>query len=128
MVRYGYTILYITDPAKTRSFYHGLLGLPIKAEHGSYTEFETGTTVLASNTKEDVRSMIPYELPDKTGQQSIELGFVTDDVQQLYETIRAAGHETILPPTEKPWGQIVAYVLDPDGHLIELCSPVSSSN
>ncbi|WP_449403265.1 VOC family protein [Exiguobacterium artemiae] len=124
MVDYGYTILYITDPVKTRLFYHGLLGLSIKAEHGSYTEFETGSTILAFNTKEDVRSMIPYEIPDKTGQQSIELGFVTEDVAHVYEQIKNAGHQTVLPPTEKPWGQTVAYVLDPDGHLIELCSPI----
>ncbi len=125
MVRYGYTILYITDPVKTRLFYHDLLGLPIKAEHGSYTEFDTGSTILAFNTKEDVRSIIPYEIPDKTVQQSMELGFVTEDVAHLYEQIKKAGHKIILPPTEKPWGQTVAYVLDPDGHLIELCSPIN---
>ena len=124
MVHYGYTILYITDPVKTRRFYNGLLGLPIKAEHGSYTEFDTGSTILAFNTKEDVRSMIPYEIPDKTVQQSIELGFVTEDVAHVYEQIKNAGYQTVLPPTEKPWGQTVAYVLDPDGHLIELCSPI----
>ena len=30
----------------------------------------------------------------------------------------------VSPPVAKPWGQIVAYVRDPDGHLVELCSPL----
>lgn len=125
MIRYGYTILYIDDPKQTLMFYHELLGLPIKAQHGSYVEFDTGTTTLAFNTKEDVRTLISYDIPDKTGPQSLEIGFVTDDVKGVYERIIVAGFPSILAPTVKPWGQTVAYVLDPDGHLVELCSPMS---
>ncbi|WP_214846790.1 VOC family protein [Exiguobacterium sp. s193] len=124
MIRYGYTILYVHDPKQTLMFYHDLLGLPIKAQHGSYVEFETDSTILAFNTKADVRTLIPYDIPEVTGPQSLEIGFVTDDVNGVYERIVTAGHTSVLPPTVKPWGQTVAYVLDPDGHLVELCSPM----
>ena len=54
----------------------------------------------------------------------VELAFVTDDVASAYAKAVAAGAASIAPPTEKPWGQVVAYVRAQDGFLVELCSPV----
>ncbi|KOP29913.1 VOC family protein [Exiguobacterium acetylicum] len=125
MIQYGYTILYSEDSSRTLTFYRDVLGLSVKAEHGSYIEFETGQTTLAFNTREDVQQLIPgYAIPSGNVQQTLEIGFVTDDVPALYINVAEAGYETVLAPVEKPWGQVVAYVLDPDGHLIELCSPM----
>ncbi|WP_396136356.1 VOC family protein [Exiguobacterium sp. BRG2] len=39
MIQYGYTILYVEDTAQTLTFYRDVLGLSVKAEHGSYIEF-----------------------------------------------------------------------------------------
>ena len=36
------------------------------------------------------------------------------------------GATPLKAPTEKPWGQVVAYVRARDGSLIELCSPMGS--
>jgi len=125
MIQYGYTILYVEDTARTLTFYRDVLGLSVKAEHGSYIEFETGQTTLAFNTREDVQRLIPdYTIPSGKAQQTLEIGFVTDDVPTLFQKVEAAGSKTGLTPVEKPWGQVVAYVLDPDGHLIELCTPM----
>ncbi|WP_426272202.1 VOC family protein [Exiguobacterium sp. R-17] len=125
MIQYGYTILYVEDTVRTLTFYRDVLGLSVKAEHGSYIEFETGQTTLAFNTREDVQQLIPdYTIPSGKAQQTLEIGFVTDDVPTLFQKVEAAGYKTVLAPVEKPWGQVVAYVLDPDGHLIELCTPM----
>ncbi|WP_374120240.1 VOC family protein [Exiguobacterium acetylicum] len=125
MIQYGYTILYVEDTARTLTFYRDVLGLSVKAEHGSYIEFETGQTTLAFNTREDVQRLIPdYTIPSGKAQQTLEIGFVTDDVPTLFQKVEAAGYKTVLTPVEKPWGQVVAYVLDPDGHLIELGTPM----
>lgn len=125
MIQYGYTILYVEDTARTLTFYRDVLGLPVKAEHESYIEFETGQTTLAFNTREDVQQLIPdYPIPSEKTQQTLEIGFITDDVPTLFQKVVEAGYETVLAPTQKPWGQVVAYVLDPDGHLIELCTPM----
>ena len=125
MIQYGYTILYVEDTARTLTFYRDVLGLSVKAEHGSYIEFETDQTTLAFNTREDVQQLIPdYPIASGKTQQTLEIGFITDDVPTLFQKVVEAGYETILAPTQKPWGQVVAYVLDPDGHLIELCTPM----
>jgi hypothetical protein len=36
----------------------------------------------------------------------------------------AARATLVLKPKKKPWGQIVAYVRDLDGNLVELCTAV----
>ncbi|WP_084221763.1 VOC family protein [Mesobacillus subterraneus] len=49
----------------------------------------------------------------------------TEDVQGAVEKLRAAGVSILLEPTEKPWGQVIAYAVDPDGHYIEICTPIA---
>jgi lactoylglutathione lyase len=125
IIQYGYTILYVEDTARTLTFYRNVLGLSVKAEHGSYIEFETGQTTLGFNTREDVQRLIPdYTIPSRKAQKTLEIGFVTDDVPAPFQKVEAAEYKNVLTPVEKPWGQVLAYVLDPDGRLIELCTPM----
>jgi len=49
---------------------------------------------------------------------------VTEDVAGAYARAVAAGAMPLMPPKEKPWGQIVSYVRDCNGFLVEICSPV----
>lgn len=85
MIQYGYTILYSEDSSQTLTFYRDVLGLPVKAEHGSYIEFETGQTTLAFNTREDVQQLIPnYVIPSGKTSQTLEIGFVTDEIGRAH--------------------------------------------
>ncbi|MBT2639345.1 MULTISPECIES: VOC family protein [unclassified Bacillus (in: firmicutes)] len=124
-LKMGYVILYVSDLEKTKQFYGELLGLKLRNEFGTYIEYETGNTVLSMNTRESGREITTLPIPDGVRkEQTFELGFVTEDVHGAVEKLRAAGVPILLEPTEKPWGQVVAYAADPDGHYIEICTPI----
>ena len=51
-------------------------------------------------------------------------GRETEDVATAWERALAAGATAVAEPGVKPWGQTVAYVRDPFGVLVEICTPV----
>ncbi|WP_066301729.1 VOC family protein [Bacillus sp. FJAT-29937] len=124
-LKLGYVILYVENLEKTRHFYENLLGLELRNEFGTYIEFNTGSTVLSFNTREGGREVTSLPIPNGIRQeQTFELGFVTEDVEEVIENLREEGVPILMELVEKPWGQKVAYVADPDGHYIEICSPM----
>jgi uncharacterized glyoxalase superfamily protein PhnB len=56
-----------------------------------------------------------------------EVALTTADVQAAYDQALAAGAVALAPPVAKPWGQIVAFVRDKDGIIVELCSPATNT-
>ena len=118
-----YLILYVADFEKSLRFYRDVLGVPVRAEHGSYVEFDTGSTILAFNTRESAREVTGLAIPDgEAASHTFELGFVVEDVPATIESLRQQGVTIVKEPVVKPWGQTVAYVADPDGHFLEICS------
>jgi lactoylglutathione lyase len=118
-----YVILYVNDFDKTIAFYKDILGLPIKMQVETYVEFETGATTLSINTRESIREITGLQVPEeKANSQTFEVGFVVENVAEFIEILRQKGVSIIKEPVTKPWGQTVAYVADPDGYYIEICS------
>jgi lactoylglutathione lyase len=128
-VRFGYTILYVEDVARSLDFYERAFGVERRFLHESreYGELETGATALAFATHELAASNLPgvYSPANaEPGRPSFEVCFVTEDVEGAYERAVKGGADPVTAPQTKPWGQDVAYVRDPDGTLVELASPV----
>jgi catechol 2,3-dioxygenase-like lactoylglutathione lyase family enzyme len=48
--------------------------------------------------------------------------FQVNDAKQAYETAVSQGIPIVSPPKSRPDGATQAFVNDPDGHIIELCS------
>ncbi len=118
-----YIILYVEKFEQCLQFYKEILKLPIRAEHGTYIEFETGSTILAMNTREDVKELTGLPLTEGVLQSShFELGFVVEDVKETIEKLKEQGVKVLVEPIVKPWGQTIAYIADPDGNYIEICS------
>lgn len=118
-----YIILYVNDVHESKRFYADLLGLPIRGEHGLYIEFDTGSTILAINTRDSVRELIALPIPNsRLEQNTFEIGFVVEDVNETINELRSSDVPILIEPTQKPWGQTVAYVADPDGNFVELCT------
>ncbi|SHM11534.1 VOC family protein [Flavobacterium chilense] len=129
MVKFGYTILYVEDVEKSVVFYENTFGFSRKfvTPENDYGELSTGETTIsfaskklaAQNLKE---GFIESDLTEKPF--AIEIGFITDQVDELVQKALSFGAVLVKEPTQKPWGQIVAYVRDLDGFLIEICTEV----
>ena len=127
-MRFGYTILYVSDVAVSLDFYERALGQRRRFVHesGQYAERETGPTALALAAHELAAANVPglYRPERRAGAQpTFEVCFVTDDVQGAFDRAITEGAEAVTAPQTKPWGQDVAYIRDPDGNLVELASP-----
>ncbi|HPQ96060.1 MAG: VOC family protein [Thiothrix sp.] len=122
-----YTILYVQSVADTLDFYTHAFGLPRKLLHesGDYGELDTGTTTLSFSSFGLMQTLgkTPGQADPK--QPVFELAFETDDVQAALQQALAAGATLAKDVEEMPWGQTIAYVTDPNGFLIEICSPVA---
>jgi lactoylglutathione lyase len=129
-MKFGYAILYVDDVAATLEFYERAFGFPrrLLTDEKNYGELETGTTRLAFAARDFVRGMIPVEIA-KSGPTSpappFELGMVTDDVDAAFQHALSCGATAVKQPEKKPWGQMVGYVRDLNGTLVEICSEMS---
>ena len=127
-MKLGYVIVYVPDVAATVAFYECAFGLTRRFVHesGQYAEMETGTTALAFAAEDLVSSTCPgfrRNRPDADA-AGAEVGLVTDDVAASFTKATQAGAVAVLTPSKKPWGQIVSYVRDCNGFLVEICSVV----
>ena len=126
-MKFGYTILYVKDVEKAVAFYESAFGLKRKFVHESgYGEMDTGETKLAFASVELATSNGVSFIPanPEGPAPSVEVAFVTDDVQAAFGVAVKAGAVPVAEPKQKPWGQTVGYVRDINGFLIEICSPV----
>lgn len=131
-MKLGYAILYVRDVPRSVAFYEDAFGLERKFVHeaGMYAEMATGATTLAFAANGLAKSNLPMAFRENTptGRPAgFEVAFTTDDVAAAYEHAVISGATAVSPPTTKPWGQIVAFVRDEDGILVELCSPSTQS-
>lgn len=126
-MQFGYTILYVDDVPKTLEFYRSAFNVQIKMQQAEYGELSTGATTLsfAARSLADQHLPVPAQESSLTGAPfPMEIAFVTDDVQAAYHRAIAAGALPVHPPSPRPWGQMVSYVRDCNGFLVEICSPV----
>ncbi|GAB3260138.1 VOC family protein [Chitinimonas naiadis] len=128
-MRFGYTILYVPDVTATVAFYEQAFSLTRRFVHesGMYAEMETGATALAFADEKmadmhgiAIRPQRPGETPAGT-----EICLVTDAPEAAYAHAVANGAVALKMPEHKPWGQVVSYVRDLNGYLVEICSPVT---
>lgn len=127
-MKLGYTLFYVDDVEETLKFYNKAFGLKTAFLHESkqYGELETGDTKLGFVNHETAGSH-GFKYKKMTAQaepMACEIGLVTKKVAEAYEQAIKAGAVALSPPKEKPWGQLVSYVRDCNGFLVEICSPM----
>lgn len=128
-MKFGYTILYVNDVNETIAFYERAFGLArgILVPTGEYGELTTGETKLAFAKADFVKTLtcVPFEeAASNKPAPPVEIGLVTNAVQESFERAVKAGAVAVKPPEKKPWGQLVGYVRDINGFLVEICSPL----
>ena len=129
MIKFSYTIFYVKDVVKSISFYEKAFGFKRKfiAPNNEYGELITGDTTLSFAAVSLAKTNLSAGFIESTAGGKpfgIEIGFTTTEVEQVYKKAIKAGAIAVEKAKTKPWGQMVAYVKDPDGFLIEICAPM----
>lgn len=129
MVKFNYTILYVSDVTKSIKFYEKSFGFQRKfiTPENDYGELDTGQTTIAFASKGLAQSNLKNGFIESHLEQkpfATELGLVTDNVEKIVKIAKENGATILEIPIQKPWGQTVAYIRDIDGFLIEICTPM----
>lgn len=127
-MKLGYTIFYVKEVEATVAFYEKAFGLRRTFVHESgYGELDTGNTKLAFCSFALAQSHVGEFTASVAGKApfGMEIALVTEEPEAAYQKAVSAGAVNVARPEKKPWGQTVAYVRDPNGFLVEICSPVA---
>ena len=125
-----YTLVIVSDMARSVELYRDKLGIPLKFQSPDWTEFQTGATTLAlhgggvsQQTPEGDRSKIAG---------TCSIGFNVEDVDKTYKELQAKGINFVMPPSQREGEGIkLAVCIDPDGLPIsfaQLMAKTTSSN
>ena len=131
MVKFGYTINYVSDVDKALSFFESAFGMSRRfiTEKKDYGELATGETVLAFASHELGKTNFSGGYVSATESDKplgTEIALVADDVTSIHKSALNHGAVELKAPETKPWGQTVSYVRCPSGILLELCTPIAS--
>ncbi len=124
----GYVIAYVENVAASLDFYERAFGLERKflTPEGDYGEMATGSTTLAFAARRMIAEM--GKSPGKADAKApvFEIAFTVDDVASAYARALENQAVAVQEPKQMPWGQTICYVSDPDGFLVEICTPIAS--
>ncbi len=116
MISEAFPILSTTDLARALGFYRDLLGGTVAYEFPG----PDGVTVYAGIDIGASHVGIGFspDLVDSPRPRAMSLWLYADDCDATVEHLRLAGVRVTEEPTDQPWGERVARVLDPDGNEV----------
>jgi lactoylglutathione lyase len=122
-MRYASTILYVDDVIAIVEFYEQAFGFEraFVAPDSSYATLANDGGTLAFAGRDGAPAGVARANEQPAG---FEIWIESDDVPALFLRAVEAGATAIAEPITKPWGQMVAYVTDPNGTLVEIGAPV----
>jgi len=118
--------LVVADLERSRAFYAGLLGMqevprPDFGFPGLW--FQAGSTQIHLNVASEEAGTAGLTYNASSITRALHLAFEVDDANASADILREHGVEIIAGPRNRPDGAWQLYILDPDGHQIEITSP-----
>ena len=115
-------ILYVADQEKSKIFYSLVLNkIPVLHVPGMTEFLLDEKTKLGLMPEAGINKILSGKTPnpaDGNGIPRCELYLKSDNMMVLYENAIKAGAKLVSEPSPRDWGDKVAYVADPDGHII----------
>ena len=115
--------LFVDDLAESTRFYREVFEMPVLNEDATSCAFRFPGVVINLLTVGSAPELIE---PAPVGQHGtparMMLTLEVDDVDAVYERLRARGVEFLNGPMNRPWGPRTATFADPSGHCWELSS------
>jgi uncharacterized protein len=122
MVEAAHFILFVEDQERSRAFYTALLGQEPSLHVPGMTEFRLGgDAVLGLMPAAGIRRLLGERLPDPaqaSGVPRAELYLYVAEPEAFHRRALAHGAQELSALQERSWGDVAAYSLDPDGHVL----------
>lgn len=120
-----YTMVVVSDMARSVGFYRDILGIPLKFESPDWTEFLTGATTLALHGG-GIASVPAAKGDGDKFAGTCSIGFNVEDVDKTYEELKAKGAIFVMAPAQREGEGIrLAVCIDPDGLPIAFAQTIS---
>ncbi len=124
--------LLVGDFTASVGFWRDIMKLPVTYSDESigYAYFDTGSAGVELFSRDGFAAALGEATPAPTplGRQAV-LVFRVDDVDATYTHLVQRGATAVAGPQDRPaWGVRSAHISDPDGHLIEIYSPLQATN
>jgi catechol 2,3-dioxygenase-like lactoylglutathione lyase family enzyme len=110
-------VLFVSDIERAGRFYRDQLGLEQVYDQDDRIGLQCGSVRLLLHPTEEA----------ERGPWNVELYFQVDDVDGVVSRLRAQGVGVLLEPTDEPWGERNAGILDPDGYPVYLTQSLGDS-
>lgn len=128
-VQLGYVFVFVPDVSAAVSFYERAFGLGCRYLDGDgmFAELETGSTVLAfadDDFASAANGVVHRRSTSESAAPGVSFTLVSDDVPGDWARAVEAGATVVESPAAKPWGQVVGYLRDPHGLIVEVASAV----
>ncbi len=115
-------ILYVRDQARSEAFYAAVLGRPPVLSVPGMSEFAlAGGAVLGLMPERGIVRLLGAAIVDPAlgaGAPRAELYLVDEEARAMHARALAAGARELSAWSRRDWGNEVAYVADPDGHVL----------
>lgn len=111
-MRVSYAIVFVSDMARSVSFYRDIVGIPLRFESSEWSEFDTGGATLALHRSEEAAARREEHGMEKAG--SCRPGLSVPDLDDFHRRMTENGVRCIREPEEE-FGARIAQYADPDG-------------
>lgn len=123
---YAFTKIIVADLAAMEHFYCDTLGLRVQAriavDKPGYVIRETVLVVGESGTLLNLVQHLDRPCP-APGEAVV--GLSVDDLDAVIDAATGAGGSVVTPPVDIPDHKLkIAYIADPEGHMLELLQPL----
>ncbi|MDP4276998.1 MAG: VOC family protein [Bacteroidota bacterium] len=120
-------VLFVKDAGLSKKFYTELLQFTVVMDNGGTNlTFKEGFAVWQVWPDNIISKTLGAEnITNKDSSSRFELCFETDDIDQIYQTLKESGVQFLHEINTEVWGQRTIRFYDPDGHLIEVGEEMS---
>lgn len=112
------------DIKRLVGFYQAVTGMTPTWYTDDYAELRTSVATLAIASTRTV-ALFGTDSARPAANRSMIVEFKVDDVDEAYRRSAAVIDDVVQEPTTMPWGNRSLLFRDPDGHLVNLYTPVT---
>ncbi len=119
--------LVVKDLQRSRSFYVDALGMREVARPGfsfAGSWFQAGQTQIHLILEHADSGPAGHAVAERSiSSRNHHFAFEVEDARTAFERLQELGVPIASAPKERPDGAVQTFLFDPDGHVVELCSP-----